>query len=115
MGVDFLQNSRQTIIKHVDKNRVRLSTPDLFTSFPDRRRKAVVATVLTGGSVVLGEVLIVQAKGSVLSLSRGNTVVATLDKPPAELVSEIRRTGGLAGGKVQRIHRRSGKAEIELS
>lgn len=114
MGTEFLNRTKTTIRKRIDYQRIALATPGLFTVRPGENPRSYVATVVAGAIVAMGEALIVEVRNGSVKMRRGNDVVVSLDNPPGEVVTAIERSGGAAGGIVQRIHKLSGKADVTL-
>ena len=114
MGTDFLGRTKKTIFKRIDMQRVALGPPDLFTVKPSDCPRSYVATLVDGFKLTDGEHLIAEVRNDNVNICRGNDVVATLDRPPSEVISAIKNSGGAANGVVQRVHKLSGKAEVTL-
>lgn len=114
MGAEFLARTRKTIVKHIDAKRAALATPDLLTNTPKDQPRCSIASVAPGANVKDGEVLIVEARNGALSARRGNSIVANFDNPGSDLVAAISKSGGVANGVVQRVHRLSKKVEVSL-
>lgn len=114
MGSEFLKKTKETISKSVDAGRVRLGTPDLFTQTPQDHPRCAVATVEGGATLDTGETLIVEPKGAELVASRGNSQVARIKNPPADVMKAICSTGGVAKGEVQKINKISKTVDISF-
>jgi len=114
MGSEFLKKTRATHVKSIDAGRVRLGTPDLFTLTPEDQPRCAVAAIKGGAKLDAGETLIVEPKGAELVVSRGNSVVARIINPPADVMRAICGKGGVAKGEVQKINRLSNTADISL-
>lgn len=114
MGVEFLNRTKKTIIKHIDRNRVALSTPTLFTINPSETARRVVGSLSGGASVSNGESLVVEVRNGAAHLRRGNALIGSLDCPSNDIIGRIERSGGAAGGVVHRVHKISRKVEISL-
>lgn len=114
MGAEFLSRTRPTIRKHIDKQRVALATPGLFSVTPGEQPRISVATISAGATVTGGETVIVEVQNGAAKLRRGNVVVGALDNPSVQIITTIENSGGAATGIVQRVHSLSGKADVTL-
>ena len=114
MGSEFLKKTRATHVKSIDAGRVRLGTPDLFTQAPTNQPRCAIASINREATLVAGEMLIVEPKGSELVVSRGNSEVARIKSPPADVMQAICGKGAVAKGEVQKINRLSKTADISL-
>lgn len=114
MGSEFLKKTRATHVKSIDMGRVQLGTPDLFTQTPEDQPRCAVAAINGAAKLNPGETLIVEPKGTELIASRGNTEVARIKSPPADVMRAICSKGGVAKGKVQKINKLSKTVDISL-
>lgn len=115
MGLDFLKRAGKSFQKGWDRGRDELATPDLFTRHPECRNRFVVAKPHGGQSLSAGEKLILQKDGSRLIVCRAASPVATVLDLPQDLAHAIHESGGYACGYVERVHARSGVADISIS
>ena len=114
MGVDFLSRTKRTIVKHIDRKRVALSTHDLFTSRPKEQARCLTASLADGQTLTGGEHLIVEVRRGTVQLRRGNSIVGAFDNPSNEIVAAVEKSGGIASGIVERVHKLSKKADVSL-
>jgi hypothetical protein len=114
MGAEFLKKTRATHAKSIDSGRVQLGTPDLFTRTPEEQPRCAVASVTGSSNLKTGETLIVEPKGAELIASRGNSEVACIKNPPADVMQAILSKGGVAKGEVQKVNKLSNTADIAL-
>ena len=114
MGSEFLKKTRSTHVKSIDRGRVQLGTPDLFMQMPEDQPRCAVGVVRAGAKLRTGETLIVEPNGTVLIASRGNSVVARIKRPPADIMRAICDKSGVAKGKVLRINQISKTADISI-
>ena len=114
MGSEFLSKAKRPIEKHIDSKRMKLATPDLFTVKPTEMPRRYVVTLTSDAKVSDGEALIVGPKDGKLNMYRGNKVVGSFDNPGDGAISEIERSGGVANGRVERVHKLANKAEVSL-
>ena len=114
MGSEFLKKTRNTNAKNLNKGRVALATPDLFTQTPINQARSVVAKLHNGSALTCGEKVIVETNGGSLQAVVGHRTVATFLNPPAEVFSAISESGGVAKGEVCKINPISKTADIIL-
>lgn len=113
MGSDFLKKTKRGIVKHLDGKRVLLATPDLLTAIPADQARCWVASLEQNAVIADGATMMAEPQGNTIRLRQGNSYVATLDNPSADIVARI-TAAGAAGAKVQRILRLSNKVEVSL-
>ena len=114
MGSEELKKRRKTHDKYIDKKRAQLSTPGLFTQTPTDQPRCALASVSAGQTLAEGENLVVEAAGGALLARRGQSIVATFNNPPADILSAIRGSTGIASGIVQRVNALSRTAEVAI-
>src|SRR6266699_4731274 len=85
MGIDFIRKAARSYRKGLDRRRIELGTPHLFTRQPSASPRAYVATVSPGQRLTAGEKLGVHLDGEHIVLLRGLNPVATLASPTIEL------------------------------
>lgn len=113
MGAEFQQKTKKTIIKHLDAKRVALAFQDLLTSIPADQPRSFLASIEGRCEVTAGATMIAEADGNAIRLRQGNSFVARLDDPPAELVARV-TSAGIAGVTVDCVHSLSKKLEVTL-
>lgn len=114
MGIEFLTRTRQTIRKHIDRKRVELATPDLFTQQPTDQPRCAMISLKQGVLVKEGERLIIELSKASITARRDNTVIGVYDNPNSGVLANLSNSGGTAGGVVRRVMKLSGKAEVSL-
>ncbi len=114
MGIEFLTRTRPTIRKHIDRKRVELATPDLFTQQPTDQPRCAMISLNKGVDVKEGDRLIFEVSSTSITARRQNNVVGVYDNPNSEILTNLSKSGGAAGGVVRRIMKLSGKAEVSL-
>jgi hypothetical protein len=114
MGSEELKKRRRSHDKYVDRQRVELATPDLFTQTPKDQPRSCVASIAPDTAVAIGESFIFEAAENGLLGRRGNSVVLTLPRPPADILNAVRAGAGVAIGEVQRINKLSRTAEVTI-
>lgn len=114
MGSEEMKKRRPSHDKYIDRQKVELATPTLFTQTPENQPRSCVATISPGASLTPGETLVVEAENNCLLGRRGNEIVVTIPNPPAEMLDGVRNGAGVASGKVVEIHSLSQRAQVTL-
>jgi len=114
MGDDFMRKVAPSYRKGLDRKRVELGTPHLFTRQPDYAPRAFAAKLREGHRLVPGDKISICLDGEKITALRGLDPVATLTNPPAELKAAISASHGEACGQVQEVHDFAGVAEIAI-
>ena len=114
MGIEFLARTRPTIRKHIDRKRVELSTPDLFTKAPNEEPRCALISLEKGADLKEGDRLTIEIGATSITVRRENSFVGTYENPNSEILTNLSKSGGAAGGVVRRIMKISGKAEVAL-
>jgi len=112
MGTDFIRKIAKSFKKGLDKHRVDLATPTLFTQHPVCTARLAVADILDKVRLNEGDPIIVKEIDSGLVAMCGLSVVAHFINPPADVVSAVHASFGVALGKIKRVHPLSGVVEI---
>ncbi len=114
MGLDFIRKAARSFHKGLDRSRIELATPTLFTQEPAAAPRAYAATLRNGQTVTPGEKLGVRLDGGAVVVLRGLDPVATFDQPQPELVKALSASHGEACGVVQEVHDMARMAEIKV-
>ena len=115
MGVDFQEKVKRSFKKHLDIEKVKLATPDLFTCQPVEQRRALAADVLNDAHLPPGQTYVAEpANGTIVLRDCGLTPVAVVRSPPADILSAVYGGGGVAKAVVQEMHTLSGVAEVTI-
>ncbi|MGV2181443.1 MULTISPECIES: hypothetical protein [Rhizobium] len=114
MGIEFLARTRTTIRKYIDRMRVELATPDLFTQKPTDQPRCALISLQQGAVVNEGDRLIIELSKAKITARRDNNVIGTYENPNSEVLTNLSNSGGTAGGVVRRVMKLSGKAEVSL-
>jgi hypothetical protein len=114
MGIDFIRKCAPAFRKGLDRRRVELGTPDLFSRKLERKPRAYAASVQSGERLAEGDKLSVCLKGNQVLALRGLSPVAQIRNPPTELVMGLQASFGEACGEVQSVHEMACIAEITL-
>jgi len=114
MGLDFIRRAAKTFTKTWNRGASELASTTLFTRFPERRTRSVIASIHEGANISNGAPLIVYAEATRLVLVREIYRVGFVDAPPADLFKAIQESGGCANAQIARIHPLSGTADVEI-
>ncbi|MCC7428688.1 MAG: hypothetical protein IT557_17485 [Alphaproteobacteria bacterium] len=114
MGVDFIRKAAKSFHKGLDRSRIDLGTPDLFTRLPDCEPRTYAATIRSNQKLNRGEDLCVRLDGAAVVAQRGMEIVAQFESPPAELIDALKDSHGEACGTVREIHEIADTAEITV-
>lgn len=114
MGLDFVRRAARSFHKGLDRMRVELGTPTLFTQEPAAAPRTYAATVRSGHTLLAGEKLGVRLEGESVIAMRGLDTVASFEKPSADLVRALSDSHGEACGVVQQVHDMARMAEINV-
>ena len=114
MGLDFIRKAAASYRKGLDRRRVELATPTLFTQEPGCAPRAYVARLRGGKRLAVGEKVGVRLIEHQVTACRGLDTVASFTSPPAELIEAITASGGEACGVVQQVHEAAEVAEITV-
>lgn len=114
MGVDFIRRTKRSFHKGLDRRRIELALPTLFTQQPTSAPRIYAANLCSGQVLNTGEKLGVRLDGEQVLAMRGLDQVATIARPPAELVEALSVVHGEACGVVQHVHDLVRVAEISV-
>src|SRR5580658_7016081 len=90
--------------KGLDRRRVELGTPRLFTQEPAAAPRTYAATLRRGRTLMAGEKIGVRLEGAAVVAMRGLDAVATFERPSADLIRALSDSHGEACGVVQQVH-----------
>jgi hypothetical protein len=114
MGIDIIRKAAPSFRKALDRLRIKLGTPTLFTQQPIGTPLAYAAKLRLDKTVALGEKLGVRLDGQLVPATRGLDHVATFSNPTPELKEALKASHGEACGVVQTVHTIAGVAEITV-
>jgi hypothetical protein len=114
MGIEFIRKAAPSFRKGLDRMRIALGTPTLFTQQPACTPQAYAASLEGGYLPTVGEKLGVRLDGQRVLVLRGLDAVGTFSSPTAELVGALRASHGEACGLVQEVHDIARIAEITV-
>jgi len=114
MGLDFIRKAAPGFRKGVDRMRIKLATPTLFTQQPESKPRVYAAQLLGQRISICGEKLGIRLDGDQVHALRGLDVIATFTSPTSELKDALQASHGEACGEVQTMHIAAGIMEIAL-
>jgi hypothetical protein len=114
MGLEFVRKIVPRFRKGLDRRRVELGTPDLFTQNPASAPRAYAAIVREGQTLTAGEAVGVRAEGQSVVALRGIDPIATFKNPPSCLKDALSQAHGEASGIVQISHELARVVEITV-
>jgi hypothetical protein len=114
MGSEELKKRRQSHDKYIDRQRVTLATPDLFTRTPQDQPRSCVATLTPGASVEIGESFIIEPAEDGMLGRRSNSVVLTFSQPPADILNAVRSSARIAIGEILCINKLSRTVDVMI-
>lgn len=104
MGIDFIKKAAPRFRKGLDRRRIELATPTLFTQEPAAAPRAYAAQLRNDKPLAVGDKLGVRLDGHNVLATRGLELIAVFKSPTAELKSALAASFGEACGTVQTIH-----------
>jgi hypothetical protein len=113
MGLDFLRRTAKSSTKAWDRGKLELSMPSLFSQQPDRQSRAVQVDCFDGIRLSGTEVTL-HLQGQNIVVVQENMRVGMVERPPPDLVANIREAGGCALGQVQSFNELSWTADVKV-
>jgi hypothetical protein len=114
MGIDFVRKAAPSFSKGIDKSRIQLATPGLFTQQPGCVPRAYAAHLLPSEAPSIGDEVGVRLRGKDVLIFRGLVEVGEITSPPNQLLEELHRSFGEACAVVQDWIEIAGIAEVTL-
>lgn len=114
MGMDFIRKAAPGFHKGVDRMRIKLATPTLFTQQPELKPRVYAAQLRADRTAARGEKLGIRLDGEQIHALRGLDLIATFNNPTPELREALQASHGEACGEVQTMHIVSGVLEVTL-
>lgn len=114
MGAEELKKRRRTHDKYIDRQRVALATPDLFTLTPENHPRSCVASIAPDATVAIGERFVVEPTETGMLGRRGNSVVLNFAQPPGDILKAVRSGAGVATGEIHHINKLSRTVEVTI-
>ena len=114
MGVDFISKAKKAFRKGLDRSRVELGTPHLFSRDPDESPRSYSVTLRGGRRLAADDQVCVRLRGGGVVAMDGLDVIGEFDAPPGELVEALQASDGDGCGTVVTMHDRAGVAEMSV-
>jgi hypothetical protein len=114
MGLDFVRRAARSFHKGLDRRRIELGTPTLFTQEPTVVPRTYAASLRNGQTLKIGDKLGVHLDGDQVLAMRGLSTVATINAAPADLLNALSESHGEACGIVQQVYDIACVAEIQI-
>lgn len=114
MGVDFIRKTADPFQKARDQALVELGTADLFSNQASCASRTYSAEMHEDVQLSSGDELVVRLKGGDVVGQKEAKDVATIDDPPAELLSALEESSGVALGHVEKTYDLSHTADVTL-
>ena len=96
MGQDWIPKAEKAIKRRLDRARIELSTPQLFTQEPTCAGHVAAAELDIGAQAAVGEDLVASMEGKEVRLYRGHTSVGRLTAPSTEQVTALTQSPAVA-------------------
>jgi len=114
MGIEFVKRAAPSFRKGLDRMRVALATPTLFTQRPTCTPQVYAANLLNGYTPSVGEKLGVRLDGERVLILRGIDAVGAFRSPTSELVEALRASHNEACGLIHEVHDIACIAEVSV-
>lgn len=114
MGMDFIRKAAPAFRKGLDRMRIKLATPTLFTQQPESKPRSYAAILQGDRTAACGEKLGIRLEGQQVHAMRGLDLVATFNSPTPELRKALQSSHGEACGVVQTTHAVAGVVEVTI-
>lgn len=114
MGAEFIRRAARTFKKRWDHGRRLLGTADIFTIQPEDAATSAPFELAGTRTLCNGDIVTIEKSGEMLVARSGLSEVARNAHPPAELLSAVDRSCGIAKGTVEQVHAAAGVVEISL-
>ena len=114
MGAEELKKRRPSHDKYIDRQRVALATPDLFTRMPEDQPRSFIAVMEKGITPTVGRDHILQADKGKLMGCVGNSVHFSATSAPPDILQAIAGGAGIAVGEIIRINSISNTVEVKI-
>jgi hypothetical protein len=114
VGAEELKKRRPSHEKYIDRQRVALATPDLFTRKPEEQARSFIAIMAKGVRPDVGGDHILQADKGQLVGSRGNSIHFHTTTPPPDIMRAITSGANIAVGEIVRFNPLSGTVEVKI-
>jgi hypothetical protein len=114
VGLDFITTCTPAFQRSWDRGRLELLQPDLFRRHPQLEGRTFRLSPAEGASVREGGEVLLRWCADDLMAYQGRVRVGVVANPPRALLDAVEQAGGALCARVQRVHPRSGAADISL-
>jgi hypothetical protein len=114
VGLDFVTKCTPSFKRSWDRGRTELMEPDLFSRHPQLEGRTFRLRPTGEQQVAPGEEVLLRWHGGELLAFRGHEWLGQVSNPPASLVTAITQAGDALCARVEKVHRRSGAADISI-
>ena len=114
MGLDFIKKAAPSFSKGMDRNRVELATPKVFTQQPACAPRAYSVRLLGDDDLSVGEAVGVTLRDDKVLMLRGLSVVGVFRDPPESVLHALRESFCEACGRIQELQSLSRTAEVTI-
>lgn len=114
MGNEFIAKATPTYRKGWAQESGHLAAGDMFTREPDAPIWVAKLGALNGHFFGEGEYYALRVSGTAVVAYDGTRLVGRDENPPPALVASLTKAGGIAPGKVRKIHPLTGRADIDV-
>lgn len=114
MGVDFLENIKKPFRKHLDRQRAKLLTKDLFTVQPTLKDRILKATPSRKGEPKIGDSVTIEAENGDFMVRKGTSTIGKLSRPPASICESIEKSGLILSGHIAEVNAFSGALGVKI-
>lgn len=112
MGIEFIRKAAASYTKAIDRERVRLSTAELFRNASIEVTRTIAIDMGVGPRLKVGDELLIEQDGDVLIVRKDIVEVGRVDCPTPEIAAAIAESAGIARGVVVQVNEISGVAEV---
>ncbi len=112
MGGDLVKKAAPSFRKALDRGRIELGTPGLFTQEPAAQARSYAAHLADGKTTTKGEELGVHLHEEHVLVLRGLEAIGEIEAPPADLLTALQISFGDACARVVEVHDLAHVAEV---
>lgn len=114
MGLDFITKCTPSFERFWDRSRHELAEPDLFRRHPQIEGRTFRVSQSEGVAFVEGEEILLRWCEDELMAFRGRNRTGVVTNPPPALLEAVRQSDGILCARVERVHPRSGSADVSV-
>lgn len=104
MGTEFLNTTRPTAKKHLDRRRAELCAPDLFNMPTEDLGRSFLAKTDGSGDITTGDRIVIEAAGAGFLVRRGRNVVGRSDRCQSSLAKTLATAGGAFPAAISNVN-----------